>query len=81
MNEIRFPEVATTCIYGTTPIARRFSLAGAGANDGMVSVEEIDPQRFTDLVPVRSSHPFMPGNRAVIEAIAARLSLREAVER
>ena len=73
MNEIRFPEVATTCIYGTTPIARRFSLAGAGTDDGMVSVEEIEPQRFEDSVPVRCSHPFIPGNRAVIDAIAARL--------
>lgn len=73
MNEIGFPEVCTTCIYGTAPLARRFSLAGAGTNDGMVSVEEIEPQRFQDSVPVPVSHPFIPGDRAVIDAIATRL--------
>jgi pimeloyl-ACP methyl ester carboxylesterase len=81
MNEIRFPAVSTTCIYGTTPIARRLSLAGAGTNDGMVSVEEIGPKRFEDAVPVRSSHPFIPGARAVTDAIAARLGPRQAVKR
>jgi len=74
MQAVAFPAVATMCIYGTNGYTGRFALAGRTPNDGMVSVEEVDPRRFKDILSVRAMHPFIATSRAVIEAIESRVS-------
>jgi len=73
MQAVGFPAVATTCIYGTRGYAGPFALAGRTPNDGMVSVAEVDPQRFDDALAVNATHPFIATSRAVIEAIESRI--------
>jgi len=74
MQAVTFPAVATMCIYGTNGYAGPFALAGRTPNDGMVSVDEVDPRRFKDTLSVRATHPFIATSRAVIEAIGSRVS-------
>jgi len=73
MQAVAFPAVATTCIYGTSGYAGPFALAGRTPNDGMVSVAEVDPQRFDDALAVSATHPFIATSRTVIEAIESRI--------
>jgi pimeloyl-ACP methyl ester carboxylesterase len=72
MGKIPFPEVPTTCVYGTRGYAGPLALAGRHVNDGMMAVDEIDPGRYSDAVSVPVSHPFIPTHPRVIDVIENR---------
>lgn len=75
MQGIPTPDLPTTCIYGTKRHAGPLVLLGREPSDGMVTVSEIDPHRFADVLAVPAGHPSIVTSHAVIKAIEARIDL------
>lgn len=75
MQEIGIPALPTTCIVGTKGIRGLSNLLSSRVmSDGMVSESESCPHRFTDVVRLPVSHPFLPESKDVSTVIINRLA-------
>lgn len=65
-------DVPTTVIAGTRGFSGRWSPFHGDANDGIVAVSETELNGATESITVPAAHPFLPGNRRVIELVQER---------